>query len=198
MSQDLREMFRDKGRGGEFYMRPGHEKRFIERLDKELPNPQRAAFPWVKLAAVMMLLISLGAYILLNMQQNDSINSTVVDSKKVVPQEAGISLGDLSPDLKKVENYYMAHISLELSRLEISERNEVLIDSYMERLEELNSAYNSLTKELNEVGPNDQTITALIKNLQLRLQLLHKLQDKLKELKTQNKGSNAANAQLST
>ncbi|MDX1327072.1 MAG: hypothetical protein R3299_05155 [Arenibacter sp.] len=198
MSQDLREMFRDKGRGGEFYMRPGHEKRFIERLDKELPNPQRAAFPWVKLAAVMMLLISLGAYILLNMQQNDSINSTVVDSKKVVPQEAGISLGDLSPDLKKVENYYMAHISLELSRLEISERNEVLIDSYMERLEELNSAYNSLTKELNEVGPNDQTITALIKNLQLRLQLLQKLQDKLKELKTQNKGSNAVNAQLST
>ncbi len=198
MSQDLREMFRDKGRGGEFYMRPGHEKRFIERLDKELPSPQRAAFPWVKLAAVMMLLISLGAYILLNMQQNDSINSTVVDSKKVVPQEAGISLGDLSPDLKKVENYYMAHISLELSRLEISERNEVLIDSYMERLEELNSAYNSLTKELNEVGPNDQTITALIKNLQLRLQLLQKLQDKLKELKTQNKGSNAVNAQLST
>jgi SMC interacting uncharacterized protein involved in chromosome segregation len=52
----------------------------------------------------------------------------------------------------------------------------------MERLEELNREYKKLNGELNSIGPNDQTITALIKNLQLRLQLLYKLRDKLKEL----------------
>lgn len=46
------------------------------------------------------------------------------------------------------------------------------MDSYMERLAELNKEYHRLNEELNELGPNDQTINALIKNLQLRLQLL--------------------------
>ena len=79
----------------------------------------------------------------------------------------------------------MVSINLELSQLEISDKNKTLIDSYMERLEELNMEYKKLNTELNEIGPNDQTITALIKNLQLRLQLLHKLRDKLKELQSQ-------------
>jgi hypothetical protein len=38
--------------------------------------------------------------------------------------------------------------------------------------------------ELNQLGPNDQTISALIENLQLRLQLLQKLKKKLNELNT--------------
>ena len=82
-----------------------------------------------------------------------------------------------------MEDYYMVNINLELSQLKISDRNKALIDSFMERLEDLNVEYKKLNTELNEIGPNDQTITALIKNLQLRLQLLHKLRDKLQELK---------------
>ena len=83
-----------------------------------------------------------------------------------------------------------------MSQLEISDRNKTLIDSFMERLEELNLEYKKLNNELNEIGPNDQTITALIKNLQLRLQLLHKLRDKLKEL--QSRGMGADNDNLIT
>jgi hypothetical protein len=182
-------MFGDLDRAGENTMKVGHEKRFLERLDKELPRPKSAVFPWVKIAAAIVLFIGLGTYVLFNVQQNGSIITTVVDSNKVLPEEPGISLGDLSPDLKKVENYYMANINLELSHLEISDRNKILIDSYMERMEELNNEYKGLNRELNEIGPNDQTITALIKNLQLRLQLLYKLKEKLNELKAQNNGS---------
>jgi hypothetical protein len=58
-----------------------------------------------------------------------------------------------------------------------------MVDSFIERLAELNEAYGKLNIELNSIGPNDQTITALIKNLQLRLQLLQKLKIKLNELK---------------
>jgi len=83
-----------------------------------------------------------------------------------------------------VESYYTANINLELSRLEISEENEALINSFMEQLEALNTEYKNLNNELNEIGPNDQTISALIQNLQLRLQLLQKLKKKLNELKT--------------
>ncbi|MCM4168795.1 hypothetical protein KCTC52924_02488 [Arenibacter antarcticus] len=197
MSQDLRKMFTDLDQSGEYIMKAGHEKRFLERLEKELPSAKRSVFPWVKIAAALVLLMGLGTYFLLNVQQNGTLNTRVVDSEKVLPVGSAISLGDLSPDLKKLENYYMANINMELSHLEISDRNKILIDSFMERMEELNNEYKVLNGELNEIGPNDQTISALIKNLQLRLQLLRKLKDKLIELKAQNSGSDNDNAMTS-
>jgi hypothetical protein len=98
----------------------------------------------------------------------------------------GISLGDLSPDLKKVENYYLANINLALSELEVSEANKAVVDGFMTQLAELDREYKKLNGELNALGPNDRTITALIRNLQLRLQLLYKLKDKVNELKKFN------------
>jgi len=59
-----------------------------------------------------------------------------------------------------------------------------VVDDFMDRLSDLNKEYKSLNNELNEVGPNEQTIGALIKNLQLRLQLLLKLKEKLHQLKS--------------
>ena len=56
----------------------------------------------------------------------------------------------------------------------------------MQRLAELDKEYTSLNIELNNVGPSETTVTALIDNLKMRLDLLFKLKNKLKELKTQN------------
>ena len=70
-----------------------------------------------------------------------------------------------------------------MAKLEVSPDTKGLIDSFMEQLNNLNLEYKTLNNELKELGPNDQTITALIENLQLRLQLLQKLKRKLNELK---------------
>jgi hypothetical protein len=184
MSQDLRDMFRNSDAEIELSMKAGHEQRFLKRMEGELPVSKGLSFPWFKIAAAIIILIGLGAYIFVPWNGQEAVEATIVEKDKPMPEEKGISLGDLSPDLKKVEDYYMVSINLELSQLEISDRNKTLIDSYMERLEELNKEYKKLNGELNSIGPNDQTITALIKNLQLRLQLLYKLRDKLKELQT--------------
>ena len=53
----------------------------------------------------------------------------------------------------------------------------------MNRLDVLNNDYLLLNKELNESGPNEANVNALIDNLKLRLELLFKLKNKLKELK---------------
>jgi uncharacterized protein YeeX (DUF496 family) len=73
---------------------------------------------------------------------------------------------------------------MELSEIEISDDNKAMVDGYMERLAQLNKEYLELNKELNTIGPNDQTIAALIRNLQLRLELLYKLNDQLNSLKS--------------
>lgn len=196
MSQDLREMFKNSDTEIDQSMKDGHEQRFMKRMEMELPVAKGPSFPWFKIAASLIILIGLGTYVFMNWNNPEPIKTTIVDKNKPVPEDKGISLGDLSPDLKKVEDYYLVSINLELSQLEISDRNKTLIDSFMERLEELNLEYKKLNTELNEIGPNDQTITALIKNLQLRLQLLHKLRDKLKEL--QSRGMEADNDNLIT
>jgi hypothetical protein len=196
MSQDLREMFKDSDSDLAEPMKAGHEQRFLKRMEMALPVTKDPTFPWLRVAAALIVLIGLGTYIFMNWNTQEPLETTIVEKDSPVNQERGISFGDLSPDLKKIEDYYMVSINLELSQLEISDKNKALIDSYMERLEELNQEYKRLNTELNEIGPNDQTITALIKNLQLRLQLLHKLRDKLKELQAQ--GSELDNNKLIT
>tara|TARA_R110002050_G_scaffold298901_1_gene463093 strand:- start:33360 stop:33956 length:597 start_codon:yes stop_codon:yes gene_type:complete len=183
MSQDLRDMFKNSNTEIVQSMKDGHEQRFIKRMEVELPVAKGPSLPWFKIAASIIMLTGLGAYILMNWNNTEPLETIIVEKNNSATEERGISLGDLSPDLKKVENYYMVNINLELSQLNISDRNKALVDSFMERLEELNVEYKKLNIELNEIGPNDLTITALIKNLQLRLQLLHKLRDKLQELK---------------
>ncbi|WP_299531165.1 hypothetical protein [Ulvibacterium sp.] len=184
MGQDLRDMFKKENRPGKFQMREGHENRFLERLETELPKRTKPSFYILKIAATVLIFLGLGIVGYNIWTKEDAINTTVVERNDPSGEKKGISFGDLSPDLKKVEDYYVNNINLELSRLEVSQENKMLVDSFMDRLADLNTEYERLNTELNEIGPNDQTIGALIKNLQLRLQLLQKLKRKLNELKS--------------
>ncbi|WP_339665108.1 hypothetical protein [Maribacter arcticus] len=182
MEQDLREMFNKEKREQKFTISNGHEERFLEKLQQSLPESKKPNRAWLKVAASIMVMLSFGVgYLLLN--ENSNVENTVVDSDSINEKQTEFTFGDLSPDLKKVENYYVANINLELARLEVSPDTKDLIDGFMEQLNNLNLEYKTLNTELKELGPNDQTITALIENLQLRLQLLQKLKRKLNELK---------------
>ncbi|MEP5831785.1 MAG: hypothetical protein ABJ300_16015 [Maribacter dokdonensis] len=182
MEQDLREMFKNDREKQKHAIKPGHEERFLKKLEKSIPSNKTTKWGWLHIAASVVVLVSLslGFWFL---SGNDENTVTVVQNDKEKKQKTEFTFGDLSPDLKKVENYYVANINLELAKLEVSPDTKGLIDSFMEQLNNLNLEYKTLNKELKELGPNDQTITALIENLQLRLQLLQKLKRKLNELK---------------
>jgi len=184
MSQDLREVFKKERKAQKARMKEGHSQRFLERLEDELPQEKKPKRYLLKIAATALLVIA-ASYFAFQKFANERLDDTgIVDDTNRVEEQNGISLGDLSPDLKKVENYYVANINLELSKLAISKDNKALVDSYMEQLESLDIEYKRLNRELNEIGPNDQTISALIQNLQLRLRLLQKLKKKLNDLNT--------------
>lgn len=191
MAQDLRKIFETE-REKQYPIKTGHEERFAERLDMALPRNRKSGFYFLRIAASGMILVSVGYFGYLQLQKDEVPVTKVVKSEQVAEQQ-GISLGDLSPDLKKVEDYYVVNINLALADLEISPDNKALVDDYMKRLGELNLEYARLNNELNQIGPNDQTITALIKNLQLRLQLLQKLKSKLFEFKASENEQVTAN-----
>ena len=182
MEQDLRELFRDQKQKEHFVLKNDHEKRFLKKLEVALPQERRKNRNWLKIAATVLLVLSLGLGYQYFMKQ-ERTTPTVVAKEITGDNEAEFSFGDLSPKLKNIEDYYVANINMELSKLEVSPDTKDLVDSFMEQLSSLNSEYIDLNNELKSLGPNDQTISALIENLQLRLQLLQKLKKKLNELK---------------
>lgn len=181
MAQDLRDLFK-KENERRYPMKPGHEDRFAKRLDQAMPHDRKRPYTTFMIAASLLILVGIGTYTYLGVYGEKDIPTTVLELPAGSSEADGLSLGDLSPDLKKIEQYYVANINMELSELEISEENKAMVDGFMERLAALNKEYEVLNKELNTIGPNDQTINALINNLQLRLELLYKLKDKLDTL----------------
>ncbi|WP_340199203.1 hypothetical protein [Ascidiimonas sp. W6] len=185
MERDLRELFKESNKIELPELRQGHEKRFEQKLDQNFPRTRTNTFFYLKVAASLLILITTG-YFLLKSLKSEVINDTP-DIVNTIDKEAKnpttISLGDISPGLKKVEDYYVTNIHIELSEIEVTATNKKLFDGYMAKLSELNDEYQNLSEELVNMGPNEQTITALIDNLQLRLQLLYQLKEKLKELK---------------
>lgn len=187
--QDIRKMLQDDAAKEQLKMPAGHQAIFKRRLSKELPKAQKNSYWFLKIAASVIIVVGIGfgAFKMANSPIDAKMATTTSEKpEKVTEQPRMITLGDLSPDLKKVETYYVANINLELSELNVTPQNKQLLDGYLARLGVLNTEYESLTKELNTIGPNEKTVTALINNLQLRLQLLQKLKEKLNELKLEN------------
>jgi len=122
MAQDLRKLLEEQRTKEKFEINKGHENRFLERLDEDLPlQKKRDGMGWIGIAASVVIVLSLGVYFFINDRNGNQPDRDV----QVVTKDA-------------TEN----------------------------------------------VGPNDQTIEALIKNFQLQLSLIQKLKAKLNQLKS--------------
>ncbi|WP_282135076.1 hypothetical protein [Seonamhaeicola maritimus] len=178
MAQDIRELFKDDKITHE-KMPENHQERFIKKLDEALPVSRKSNFGWMRIAASIVLLVGLsfGGYKIINPK-------VAVDSEEVASTETidTKTLGDVSPGLKEVEDYYLASINLELSKIKYTSETKDLFDGYIEQLSELDKEYKRLSLELTESGPSELTVNALIDNLKLRLNLLYRLKSQLKEL----------------
>ncbi|MGE5943343.1 MAG: hypothetical protein ACM31G_03285 [Flavobacteriales bacterium] len=177
MAQDIRDLFKGNQMQHET-MSENHQDRFIEKLDKALPISKKHKFNWLRVAAsvVVLLGLSFGAYNYFKVTPVK--NTTVADAKPVDIK----TLGDISPGLKKVEDYYLASINLELSKMPYTPETKDLFDGYLEQLDGLDKEYQRLSVELTELGPNELTVNALIDNLKLRLNLLYRLRSQLQDL----------------
>ncbi|NNE32909.1 MAG: hypothetical protein HKN40_11125 [Winogradskyella sp.] len=178
MSKDLRELFKEDLKTQEATMSKGHEVRFLQKLEENLPKEKTSkGFNFLNIAASIVVLLGLtfGAIHMYTTSANTDLKSANF------ADTTNKTLGDVSPDLKKVEDYYLASINLELSKVQLTAENKDLFDGYVLRLKDLNEEYNNLTVELNENGPNEETLNALIDNLKFRLNLVMRLKDKLQE-----------------
>ena len=182
MAQDIRKLLEEENlKNSQKSMPKGHEARFLDKLETELPEKSKTSkFQFLKIAASVIILISL-SYLAIEIGNNPDGPIKVTETDPPNEDKTNQTrLGDLSPDLKKVEDYYLASINYELSKIQLTPQNKDLFDGYLEQLDELNKEYESLTQELNDNGANEFTIDALIDNLKLRLKLLYQLKEQVK------------------
>lgn len=185
MAKDIRELFKNDNQQSDKQMSQGHEARFLDKLDQALPQKKQSNWTFLNIAASIVIILGLGfgGYTFFKQDANPI---TVVDTEQPKPETntttKTMTLGDISPDLKKVEDYYVANINLELSKLKLTPENKELFDGYVLRLEELNAEYKSLSTELTDNGPDEHTVNALIQNLKFRLNLMYRLKEQLNQL----------------
>ncbi|CAM4270058.1 hypothetical protein [Gillisia hiemivivida] len=197
MAQDIRKMFKDDEPWTSEKLSKGHQKRFEARLDNKLPQEKKTnKYFFLKIAAVFIVALGIGTLffnrdVIINNETPIVATPEAEDEKNEIPVKE-FQLSEVSPDFKKIENYYLAGINMELAKLEVNPSNKALIDSFMGKMSELNTEYKRLNAEFNEMGPNEQTIEAMVENLQFRLDLLYKLKNKLNEIK-QTKNTNNEN-----
>ncbi|MGY5849791.1 hypothetical protein [Salegentibacter sp. F14] len=203
MEQDIREMFKNEAPHTPEKLPKGHKKRFEARLDETFPESSKhnQLYFFMKIAAVLVVALAIGFYLL---QPNGLTSQPVVetDSEELeeestfeTPQEKQFQLSEVSPEFKKIENFYLASLNMELAKIDINDDNRDLINSFMEQLADLDEEYQRLNLEISKNGPNEQSIDAMIGNLQLRLELLYKLKNKLKEI-NQSKDEQYENYQV--
>ncbi|MDR5589664.1 hypothetical protein [Christiangramia sp. SM2212] len=191
MGQDIREMFRNNEHLDREKLRKGHQKRFEARLEEELPAKKKRNYSsFLQIAAILVVALGIGAFFLFNnsdlsVQDGNQIVDAPVEEKAKEENTPGTEyrFSDVSPEFKKIEDYYMASVNIQLAKLDMTPENKELIDAFMKKLETLNEEYIALNAEIQETGVNEETVEAMIANLQLRLDLLKKLKTKLNEIK---------------
>jgi len=176
MAQDIRELLkRDKQIPVE-RIKNGHEQRFLSRLENELPvKKKRFNYNWLKVAASIVVVLSVSIFSYNRFDSNAQPGIDVVEGNNAGAKNATLklnkqtsTLAEISPEYEEVENTILTSIKFQLSNITIDDSNRELVESFKVRLGNLDLEYQRLNKELE--------------NLKIRLSLLSRLKDKLKEL----------------
>lgn len=192
MAQDIRKMFQED-KALPSAPPKGHQKRFTARLEAALPqdkteNKSNRNFFFVKIAAMLVVILGI-TFFFLNKEGEFSSNQLTdapveveQNKREEIPVTKEYQLSDVSPEFKKIENFYLASLNIELAKLEVNDSNKALVDSFMSQLSGLDQEYKKLNAEISDTGLTESSVEAMISNLQLRLELLYKLKNKIKDI----------------
>ena len=153
-----------------------HRSVFEQKLQKELHRKSTSPLKLLMVAASVLMLFSLG-YLVTNEQK--------VPAQQLEAPVSKVSLEEFSPELKKIENYYLTAISFEMANLTVTDENKMILDGYFDKMKILTKEYQMESEKLQIDKIDEQLINNLIDNLQMRLQLMIDLKNELKKLKKQ-------------
>jgi hypothetical protein len=154
----------------------GHMERFSRKLELRFGTGtiKRSIVPYLLKAAVVTLLVTL--------------SSLWTWDHFIRPDRNRMTLGQVSPQYREVENYYVHQVNLmesELVNIDLKnnpEQKEMLLTE----LKSMDSVYVQLQKEL-KANPNDERIiNAMIEHYQTKVEIMSYIVSQLKEIRNEN------------
>jgi hypothetical protein len=154
----------------------GHLERFNRKLEKrfQVNTIKRSIVPYLLKAAVVTLLITL--------------SSLWTWDHFIRTGSSRMTLGQVSPQYKEVENYYVHQVNLmegEIVNVDLK-NNPAQKTMLMKEMKSMDSTYVSLQKEL-KTNPNDERIiNAMIEHYQTKLEVMSYIVNQLKTIRNDN------------
>jgi hypothetical protein len=150
----------------------GHLERFNRKLETRFQTivVKRSIVPYLLRAAVVTLLVTL--------------SSLWTWDHFIRPGKSKMTLGQISPQYKEVENYYIHQVNLmegEIVNVDLKNNPEQKI-MLKKEMKSMDSVYVSLQKEL-KANPNDERIiTAMIEHYQTKVEVMTYILNQLKTI----------------
>ena len=158
----------------------GHLERFNKKLEllSKKNAPKRSIVPYLLKAAVVTLLVTLSSlYTWDHFIRRDNNRMT---------------LGEVSPQYKEVENYYVHQVNMvedEIVNIDLK-NNPQQKEMLLQEMNNMDSVYVSLQKEL-KANPNDERIiNAMIEHYQTKLDVMNYILKQLQTIKNDNTKKN--------
>ena len=154
----------------------GHMERFSRKLEMKFHTTsiKRSIVPYLLRAAVVTLLVTL--------------SSLYTWDHFIRPANSRMTLGQVSPQYKEVESYYVHQVNLmegEIVNIDLK-NNPKQKTMLMREMKSMDSVYVSLQKEL-KANPNDERIiTAMIEHYQTKVEVMSYIVNQLKTVRNDN------------
>ena len=154
----------------------GHIERFNAMLEVRFRKeaPKRSIVPYLLRAAVVTLLVTLSSLWIYDNFLSSGSSRT--------------ALGDVSPQYKEVENYYIHQVNMmegeitDANLFSSPEQKKML----MKEMESMDSVYVSLQKELKKNPNDDRIINAMIEHYQTKVDVMNYIINQLKSIRNEN------------
>jgi hypothetical protein len=157
----------------------GHFERFNRKLEIRfrISTVKRSIVPYLLKAAVVTLLVTL--------------SSLYTWDHFIRPGSSRMTLGQVSPQYKEVENYYIHQVNLmegEIINIDLK-NNPDQKAMLMNEMRSMDSVYVSLQKELKANPDDERIINAMIEHYQTKLEVMTYIVNQLKAVRNSNQNN---------
>jgi hypothetical protein len=157
----------------------GHLERFNRKLEIMFGPKvaKRSIVPYLLRAAVVTLLLTL--------------SSLWTWDHFIRPDRNRMTLGDVSPEYKEVENYYVHQVNMmesEIVNIDLKnnpEQKEILF----REMKSMDSVYVQLQKELKANPDDERIINAMIEHYQTKVDVMNYILNQLKAIRNENQNN---------
>jgi hypothetical protein len=139
-------------------------------ISKELNKGRSTRIPWLRIAAVFIILLTAGYVIIYQAFKNDEENRI-------------ITLSDLSEDLAKQENMFQLTIDQHMEQIQNVEIDPELEKSFFEEIEVLDQYYDEYLQDLQELGNKPKLIQAMLHYYELKIRILERMLNEIEKTK---------------